>query len=41
MKDQFNGKITSEVFGLNSKMYSLIDIDNEENKKSKRSQKCC
>ena len=42
MKDEFKGKIISEFFALKSKMYSLIDVDNEENKKSKRSQqKCC
>ena len=35
MKDVFKGKIISEFVGLNSKMHSLIDVDNEENKKSK------
>ena len=34
MKDKFKRKI-SEFVGLKSKMYSLIDVDNEENKKAK------
>ena len=34
MKDVFKGKIISEFVGLNSKMYSLIDVDNEESKKA-------
>ena len=37
MKDEFQGKIISGFVGLKSKMYSLIDADNEENKNSKRS----
>ena len=35
MKDEFKDKIISEFVGLKSKMYSLIDVDNEENKKAK------
>ena len=31
MNDEFKGKIISEFVGLKSKMYSLIDVDNEEN----------
>ena len=31
MNDEFKGKIISEFVGLESKMYSLIDVDNEEN----------
>ena len=31
IKDEFKGKIISEFVGLKSKMYSLIDVDNEEN----------
>ena len=34
MKDVFKRKIISEFVGLNSKMYSLIDVDNEESKKA-------
>ena len=30
MKDEFKGKIISDFFGLTSKMYSLISVDNEE-----------
>ena len=30
MEDEFKGKIISEFFGLISKMYSLIDVDDEE-----------
>ena len=35
MKDEFKEKIISEFVGLKSKMYSLIDADNEENTKAK------
>ena len=35
IKDKFKRKIVSEFVGLKSKMYSLIDVDNEENKKAK------
>ena len=28
MKDEFKGKVISGFIGLNSKMYSLIDVDN-------------
>ena len=35
MKDEFKGKIISDFVGLKSKIYSLIDVDNEENKKAK------
>ena len=35
MKDEFKGKIISKFVGLKSKMYSLIDVDNEKTKKPK------
>ena len=31
MIDEFKGKLIREFAGLKSKMYSLIDVDNEEN----------
>ena len=39
IKDEFKRKIISEFIGLKSKTYSLINVDNEENKKAKA--KCC
>ena len=36
MKYKFKEKLVSEFLGLKSKMYSLIDEYNEENKKAKR-----
>ena len=30
MEDEFKGRIISEFVGLKSKMYSLIDVDDEE-----------
>ena len=30
MKDEFKGRIMSKFVGLKSKMYSLIDVDDEE-----------
>ena len=35
MKDEFKGKIISELVGLKSKMYSLISVDDEEVTKAK------
>ena len=35
MKDEFKGRIISEFVGLKSKMYSLIDVDDEEVTKAK------
>ena len=35
MKDEFKGRINSEFVGLNSKMYSLISVDNEKVTKAK------
>ena len=35
MKDEFKGKIISEFVRLKSKMYSLTEVDNTENKKPK------
>ena len=34
-KDEFKGKTISEFVGLKSKMYSLIDVDDEEVTKAK------
>ena len=36
MKDKFKGKVISDIGGLMPKMYCLIDVDNQENKKTKR-----
>ena len=33
-KDEFGGRIISEFLGLKLKMYSLVDVDGEENKKA-------
>ena len=35
MKYEFKGMIINEFIRLKSKMYSLIDVYNEENKKAK------
>ena len=35
MKDEFKRKIISDLVRLKSKMYSLIDVNNEENTKAK------
>ena len=35
MKDKFKGRIIREFIGLKSKMYSLIDVDDEEVAKAK------
>ena len=35
MKDEFKGNIISEFVGLKSKMYSLVSLDGEENRKTK------
>ena len=35
IKDEFEGKIISELDGLNSKMYSLISVENEAVTKAK------
>ena len=34
MKDEFKGKIISERVGVNSNLYSLVSVNNEENKKA-------
>ena len=36
MNDQFKGKMISEFLGLKSKVYFLTDVDNKNNKKTKR-----
>ena len=35
MKDEFKGNIICEFVGLKSKMYSLVSLDGEENRKTK------
>ena len=35
MKDEVKGKIISELFGLKSKIYSLVLVYNDEIKKAK------
>ena len=35
VKDEFKGKIISEFVGLKSRMYSLVNVNGKENKKSK------
>ena len=35
MKNEFKARIISKFFGLRSKMYSLIDVDDEEVTKPK------
>ena len=35
MKDEFKGKTTQELVGLKSKMYSLVNVDNEETIRAK------
>ena len=39
MKDEFKGKIISQFVGLNSKMYSLINVDDQENTKARVNKK--
>ena len=39
MKDEFKWKINSEFVVLKSKMYSLIDVDDKDNKKEKEANK--
>ena len=35
MKDEFKGNLICEFVGIKSKMYSLTDVDGQENKKAK------
>ena len=37
MKYEFGGRMISEFIGLRWNMYSLVDVDGEESKKSKKS----
>ena len=39
MKDEFKWKINREFVVLKSKMYSLIDVDDKDNKKEKEANK--
>ena len=34
-KDEFRGSVNSEFVGLKAEMYSLVNVDREENKKQK------
>ena len=39
-KDELNGRVMSEFFALDSKLYAFQDIDNDEEKKAKGAKKC-
>ena len=40
LKDELNGRVMSEFFALDSKLYAFQDIDNDEEKKAKGAKKC-